>query len=142
VKWELRANTVTFRVERTELGDGITLFVLSGAPSFEEWLGALDEGAAWLVDLERRGIRTRVVIDPSELGIPSARARRAFGEWRAAHMPLIINVCSCAAYVASSPVMRGVLAAVFWFARPLVPVEILPTRREALAWAVSRAALR
>jgi len=119
----------------------MTLFVLSGAPSHEEWLRALDDGAAWLVDLERRGIRTRVVIDPSELSVPSARARKAFGEWRSAHMPLIVNVCSCAAYVAASPVMRGVLAAVFWFARPLIPVEIVSTRREAMSWASSAPAV-
>lgn len=120
--------------ERIEQGDGITLIVLRGDPSPEEWNVVLDDTAAWLNDLERRGLRTCVVIDSSDLRVPGTTARRIFGEWRAQHMPLITNVCRCAAYVAASPVMRGVLVAVFWIARPVVPVEIVGTRDSGLNW--------
>jgi hypothetical protein len=128
---------VKFRFERVE-EDGVTIITLSGNPSLEEWQGALDEGAAWLTDLERRGLHTCLVIDPSDLQVPSAQARRMFGEWRAEHMPLITNVCICAAYVAASPVMRGVLVAIFWVARPVIPVEIVQSREAALAWTRER----
>jgi hypothetical protein len=128
---------VKFRLDRAE-DDGVTLITLSGNPTLEEWRGALDDGAAWLTDLEQRGLRTTVVIDPSELQVPSAQARRMFGEWRAEHMPLITNVCSCAAYVAPSAVMRGVLVAIFWVARPVIPVEIVQSREAAVSWARER----
>jgi hypothetical protein len=126
-----------FRFDRVE-DDGVSLIVLSGNPTLEELQGALDEATAWLTDLEQRGLHTSIVIDPSEMQVPSAQARRMFGEWRAEHMPLITNVCICATYVAASAVMRGVLVAIFWVARPVIPVEIVQSRDEGLRWARER----
>jgi hypothetical protein len=128
-------DSLSFRVERNAVPGGITVIVLTGDPSIAEWQAALHESAVWLNDLEQRGLHTSLVIDPTALQVPGAAARRMFGEWRALHMPLITNVCRCAAYVAASPVMRGVLVAVFWIARPVIPVEIAASRDQALAWA-------
>jgi hypothetical protein len=83
---------------------------------------------------ESRGKQWAFIIDPSEMTKVSARARRMAGEWRRANMPLIANVCSRACYVADSPMIRGAITAVLWFAQPVVDVSVRATKEEAFAW--------
>ena len=104
------------------------------SPSPDQWHGMLRAATEWLLDLERRGCRVSVVVDPSGMGNADVVARTAAGHWRADHLPLIANTCRCAGYVADSSVMRGVLQAVFWFARPAIPVQIFGSREQALDW--------
>lgn len=123
-----------FWVERSCPNPAVTLFALRRIPTVEAWDAFLREATLWLLDLEKRGVTTAVVIDASELVSVDARARRAIGEWRATHLPLIANVCTCAGYVADRVWMRGVLIALFWMAPPSIPVQVFADRQKALAW--------
>jgi hypothetical protein len=64
----------------------------------------------------------------------SANTRRTFGQWRAENLALIANSVACAAYVADSALVRAVLTASFWFAPPVVPVQIFARRADAVRW--------
>jgi len=75
-----------------------------------------------------------VLIDSTGMPRVRVQTRRMFAEWRACHLALIANSVASAAYVADGPLLRSVLMAVFWFAPPVVPVEIVSSRREALVW--------
>lgn len=130
---------MNFHFSCRQLTPRIVLWEFHEHPSLDEWSAALARATEWLLDLERRGRRVLVVVDPSGMGNVDASIRSFAGEWRAQHLPLIANTCECAAYVADTPLVRGVLTAVFWFARPVIPVQIVASREEALAWVEARA---
>jgi len=129
---------MAFHYERKELTPEVVLWAMYETPSVEDWQSFLADGTDWLLDLERRGCKIGVVVDPSGMGNANGSTRRAAGEWRASHLPLIANTCVCASYVAENSIMRSVLTAVFWFARPVIPVQICASRDEALAWVQAR----
>jgi hypothetical protein len=80
-----------------------------------------------------------VVLDLRTLGTPSAVVRRAAGEGLRrvleTHGESLLGVC----HVLSSPIIRGVMTAIYWVA-PL-PCETLVTGKyeEGIAWAKERA---
>jgi hypothetical protein len=125
---------MNFRYERKQLAEDLVMFEAHGIPSADEWSGCLDGVLEWLTEAERRGQRLRVLVDSS--GMPGVRVhtRRIFVEWRTRHLALIANSVAAAAYVVDGPLMRSVLTAVFWLAPPVVPVEIVSSRRAALLW--------
>jgi hypothetical protein len=92
------------------------------------------DATLWMSDLESRGQKSGVVVDPTEMISVDAEQRRAFGQWRAEHMPLIANTCICGSYVAPSSILRGAVTAVFWFAKPVVPVSVKATQQESIQW--------
>jgi hypothetical protein len=125
---------MAFRYERKQLADDLVMWETHGVPTPTEWASCLDAAREWLTEAERRGQRLRVVIDSTGMPRVRAQTRRMFAEWRARHLALIANSIAGAAYVADGQLMRSVLVAVFWLAPPVVPVEIVPSRREALIW--------
>ncbi len=112
----------------------IVVWELSGAPTLEEWTAYIDTVTTWLTGEESRGRRWGVIVDPSRLKNVTAPMRRASGQWRAAHLPLIANTCICASYVANSAVIRGAITAIFWFAQPVIPVKVHGSQRESHEW--------
>jgi hypothetical protein len=129
---------MSFHYEKSELSRDVVLWTLHETPTRPEWTSFLACVTEWLQDLERRGCRISVVVDPTGMPQPDAVGRTAISEWRAEHLPLIANTCRCAAYVADGPVWRSLLTAVFWFARPVVPVQVCSNRGDALDWVQSR----
>lgn len=125
---------MNFRYERKQLAEDLVLWEAHGDPTPEEWSSCLDAVLDWLTEAERRGQRLRVLVDSTGMPTVRVQTRRAFAEWRVRHLALIANAVAAAAYVADGPLMRGVLTTVFWFAPPVVPVEIVSTKREALLW--------
>jgi len=125
---------MVFRYERKQLEDDLVIWEAHGVPTHAEWSSCLDAVLEWLTEAERRGQRLRVLIDSSGMPTVRVQTRRVFGEWRAQHLALIANSVARAAYVADGPLLRSVLTAVFWIAPPVVPVEIVSSRREALVW--------
>jgi hypothetical protein len=117
-----------------ELSPHITLWEVSGQPDSSGWARMLREWSAYLFQLELRGKRMSLLIDPSDLSPIDAALRRAAGQWRADNMALIANVVPCASYVAKNAWIRGAITAIFWFAPPVVPVGVKATRQEALTW--------
>jgi hypothetical protein len=128
-----------FHYERTELTSSIVLWQLFGPAEPEGWEGFLRDATHWLSDQESRGNRWAVLIDPSKMTQVSTAARRVAGEWRRVNVALIANVCTRACYVADSPMIRGAITAVLWFAQPVVEVVVRRTQEEGQAWIEDRA---
>lgn len=124
-----------FQYQRTTVEENLSVFELSGVPSEDDWLAAMAQAEAWLLENESRGqTEWGVVVDASGMKSINANMRRLIGEWRAKNMALIANTCLCGAYVAESAWLRGAITAVMWFARPVIPVSVKATRPEALLW--------
>ena len=83
------SSPVAFHYERVELTREIVLWAMYERPSNDEWRQMFGDVTEWLLDLERRGRRVSVVVDPSGMGNVDAHARAFAGQWRADHLPLI-----------------------------------------------------
>lgn len=127
-----------FHYERKELTNEIVLWQLYGAPEISDWNSFLTDATLWLREHESRGRNWSVIVDPSQMTQVSAAARRAAGEWRRHHIPLIANVCTRACYVADSPMIRGAITAVLWFAQPVVEVVVRANQADAQKWLEER----
>jgi hypothetical protein len=127
-----------FHYQRTTISSDIALWEMFGTASDAEWLGLLEDAERWLLEQESRGKKWGIVIDPSGMPAISADLRRAAGEWRALNMPLIANTCACASYVATNSMLRGAITAVFWFAKPVVPVSVHASQEDAHQWVIAK----
>lgn len=127
-----------FIYERSSISSEVTLWEISGTPTIGEWRSLLAVAGRWLQEQESRGRKWGIVVDPSGLENVSAEIRKEAGQWRAENMPLIANTCICASYVAESPLMRGAITAVFWFAKPVIPVSVRGTQEDAHQWVITK----
>ncbi len=127
-----------FHHQRKDLDDELVLWEMRGQPTDAEWAQVMTAAKRWLREQESRGRKWGIVVDPSGIENVTSTMRRAAGQWRSDNMPLIANTCECAAYVAPSTVIRSAIAAVFWFAQPVVPVSVKASQREAIDWVQSR----
>lgn len=127
-----------FQYRRTTVCSDITLWEMFGTASDLEWQGLLEVAERWLLEQESRGRKWGLIIDPSGMDAVSADQRRAAGEWRALNMPLIANTCTCASYVATNSMLRGAITAVFWFAKPVVPVSVHASKEDAHQWVIMK----
>jgi hypothetical protein len=84
--------------------------------------------------MDRRGQKVQLIVDPSGLTRFDAQLRGIYGEWRKANMALIGRSCARAAYIADGAIWRGVMTAIFWFAKPIIPVKIFADRSLAESW--------
>lgn len=130
--------TSDFICDRRIIANDIVLWELTGLPTSDEWRSMLKVAGHWLHEQESRGRKWGMIIDPSGLLSISAEIRNEAGKWRAENMPLIANTCTCAAYVAPSALLRGAITAVFWFAKPVVPVSVRGTQEEAHQWVLEK----
>lgn len=119
---------------RAEIYPGIFLVTIAGSPSPEEFDGFLDDMAVWLHAMSAHGEKIALIVDPSQLTRFDAHMRRSYGLWREKNRGLIQASCSRAAYVTRDPMWRGIITAVFWFAKPAIPVELCANRQGALDW--------
>jgi hypothetical protein len=127
-----------FHYERTTVAPDVVLWTMYGLPTDALWQELLDHAETWLNEQESRGKKWGMIIDPTQMTSVSANMRRMAGQWRGRNMPLIANTCICASYVAGSPVWRGAITAVFWFAKPVVPVSVRASQEEAHQWVVTK----
>jgi hypothetical protein len=127
-----------FFYERRIIANDIALWELSGSPTMDEWRSVMKIAGRWLLEQESRGRRWGIIVDPSGLLGISADIRKEAGQWRGENMPLIANTCICASYVAPSALLRGAITAVFWFAKPVVPVSVRSSQEEAHQWVVTK----
>ncbi|MCH2107921.1 MAG: hypothetical protein MK135_01210 [Polyangiaceae bacterium] len=123
-----------FRCIMEESSPSLMLFTFTGGSDKAGFESFLRRATEWLQENERRGRVYAILIDPTGMDNFDAAMRRAAGEWRAAHLPLIANTCSRAAYVADSKIWRGVMTAVFWFAKPVIPVQLFSSQVAARRW--------
>lgn len=123
-----------FTSGRTEIAPGIYLVTMMGAPSPERWDLFLQELTRWLTSIRLSGRKVALVVDPSGLTRFDAPLRQAYGRWRADQRALIVASVTRAGYIAADAMWRGILTAVFWVAKPAIPVELFPSRQAALEW--------
>ncbi len=123
-----------FAWRREQLESNIVLFEISGSPSDEGITEFLAEVESFFRSLESRASKICAVVDLAQMATATASHRSLLGNWRVRHQALIANAVERAAYIAPSAMMRGMLTAIFWFARPVVPVQVSKDRQEALAW--------
>lgn len=125
---------MSFSYSYSLIGSETALWELKGEPDRVGWARLMSDAGQFLAQLERRGVRMAIVIDPSELTAIDAGLRREAGLWRAENMALIANVVPCASYVAENAWLRGAISTILWFAPPIIPVGVKGTRDEALLW--------
>lgn len=130
----LAGDKVKFESSYSDYAPGIHLVTVEGSPSEAEFSAFLDCTAQWLSSFHRRGAPARLIVDPSGLTRFDASLRSIYGEWRKENMELIGASCVRAAYIADGAIWRGVMTAIFWFAKPIIPVKTFPTRAAAESW--------
>jgi hypothetical protein len=67
-----------------------------------------------------------------------ARHRRVLTEWMARSGGLHDTYCRGVAFVTPSPIIRGVITAIFWMAHRRYPMQVFDDRGPALAWLEER----
>ncbi len=123
-----------FRGAVSDYAPGIHLVTLEGGPTETEFAAFLDQTGSWLSGFERRRQKALLIVDPSGLTRFDASLRVIYGEWRKTNMSMIERNCSRAAYIADGALWRGVMTAIFWFAKPIIPVKIFASRALAGEW--------
>jgi hypothetical protein len=78
-----------------------------------------------------------LVFDMTDAGVPSALQRRKLADHMKNHAAKIQRLVRGLGVIAPSPVLRGVITALFWVAQPGMPHRIFATRDEALTWAAA-----
>jgi hypothetical protein len=113
--------TVVTVVPPRELTDDIVAAILR----FLE--GRLGQGSAYAI-----------VFDLSGSGTPNALQRQLLATHMRTNKGSIERWVRGVAMVAPSPLVRGVLTAIFWLEAPPVPHQVFATAKEAIAWASSQ----
>ena len=79
------------------------------------------------------GTKFYQVVDLSRMKeVAPAGQRKYAAEWSARTQPLLVGCLLGGSIVAASPLLRGMLTAVFWLSKPATPTTIVSTRREGL----------
>ena len=79
------------------------------------------------------GTKLYQVTDLSRMqDVAPASQRKYAAEWSTRTEPLMVGCLLGGAIVAASPLLGGMLTAVFWLSKPATPTTIVSTRREGL----------
>ena len=131
-----------FSWRRENLEGNIVLFQVSGMPTEEGVREFLNEVESFFRSLESRAQKIEAVVDLAQMEATTASHRSMLAQWRLRRKALIANAVDRAVYIAPSAMMRGMLTAVFWFAQPVVPVQVSRSRQEALMWLRANATVK
>lgn len=93
----------------------------------ERWANEATFPVAWVVDL-------------ANLISVGARERKVFADHLARFEPHDVKWNQGSAIVAASPMLRGVVTAVFWLRAPKFPNQVFANREDATRWALERLA--
>lgn len=127
-----------FRGIHTEINAGVWLVTLEGCPTEEEFESFLKKTVDWLAEFQKSGTKIALIVDPARLTRFDAPMRTAYGEWRKKNMVLIQATCTRAAYIAHDAMWRGVLTAIFWVAKPVIPVQTFANEDKSREWIHSK----
>ncbi len=98
----------------------------------------VDEILAGLVRQLAQRERYVLVFDLSVTGIPNATQRAKLANHVKKQADAIRRNVVALAIVAPSPLVRGIVTALFWVAAPPTPHEIFASQAEAIAWAETK----
>jgi len=82
-----------------------------------------------------RGEPYVLLFNLSSAGVPNAIQRRKLAEHMATHDVSVRRVVRGLAIVAPSPLIRGMVTAMFWIVAPPIPYQMCGTLAEARTWA-------
>ena len=111
---------------------------LEGAQLDADLHAMIAEVTALMHDHQREKRKSAIVVDLSRAEALSARQRKLIGEWRAQVKDLTTKVAVGIAMVVTSPLVRGVLTAISWFAHEPVEVIYVDSLAAAYRWGVER----
>ena len=94
----------------------------------------LVSATARLIDDTPPDARNAILYDVPSPGDMDARRRKTIGDVLNARKDKLALITSSYVLVTGSPVVRGILTAVFWFAPPPYPWHVAPTPRDGVAW--------
>lgn len=94
-----------------------------------------------IVALTERGERLAIVVDMTLSGTPSPADRRYASQRLRETYATSGHRIAGVAHVITSPMVRGILSAVYWLSPPPFPVAVVASRHEAIGWAGRRVAL-
>jgi hypothetical protein len=98
----------------------------------------LEQLRIMMTNLRHEGSRVIGIFDLSLASPLTAKQRKYQAEWLADNAPLMRFSMAALAYVVPDPIVRGVLTALFWIARPPVRHVLSSTIDEALAWSLAQ----
>jgi hypothetical protein len=132
---ELEAATV----DVTRVFSPVLVLKTAGPPQLER-MNATNE---WIVQNLRAalasGTRHAVVLDVSgRRSRPTTEQQRAMAAWLATNRELLAEACVAWVMVITSPVLRGVLTAITWFAPFPCPMKVHGTVSQGIAWCVDK----
>jgi hypothetical protein len=103
-------------------------------PSFAKYAETLSHHLDGLPEDRPSGVMHEVV----GKGDMDAKRRKTLGEILSTRKQKLARINAGFVMVTSSPVTRGILTAVFWFAPPPYPWQLASTAREGFAWLAMR----
>ncbi len=115
----------------------------SGSPTVVEWP---EEVSQEDIDAHFREIRAlasnadalAIVVDMSKSGVPPALLRKHAARRLAETYAVVGGRIVGVAHVITSPVVRGMMMAIYWLSPPPFPTVVVATRAEAIDWTRSR----
>lgn len=120
--------------------DGVALTCLRpvGAPAEQQYIEALDNLGRWFANELESQRKCVFVVDMRDAAPPQATQRRIASDWMKKNVDRFMGVSLGAAFVISSPLVRGALTAVFWLQPLKVPHDMFGHLDDAVRWAIGR----
>jgi hypothetical protein len=78
-----------------------------------------------------------LIFDLTHAGVPNALHRRKLAAHIRDNTPRIRRCVRGVGVILTSPLVRGIVTAIFWIARPPVPYQLFASRADAPRWADS-----
>lgn len=75
-----------------------------------------------------------LILDLRNIGHMAGNQRKKLSGSLGGDKAELVATCTCTALVFSSPMLRGMLSAVFWLFKPAYPVKVLPDLASAHDW--------
>ena len=114
-----------------ERGWPLVVIAFRGPVTDAEFDGYLSGQSARL----RRREKLAVVIDAIQAGETPAKQRKKQAEWQREHHDELEHYMAGMAFAIASPMIRGILTAIFWMQPLPCPHHVSPTFDGAVSWA-------
>jgi hypothetical protein len=134
-----KTETDAATVDVTRVFMPVLVIKTAGPPQLER-MNATNEWIAQNLRAARAsGTRLAVVLDVSgRRSRPTTEQQRAMANWLASNRELLEQTCVVWSMVVTSPVLRGVLTAITWFAPFPCPMKVHANVSQGVTWCVEK----
>lgn len=116
---------------RFEVEGPVVVVTFVGESTDDEFDGYLSRMSG---EIERASGPVATILDGSRAGATPAKQREKQARWLRQNAGLLRRKSAGTAFVITSPIIRGVLTAIFWIERPSHEYTIVETLPEARRW--------